>query len=73
MSSQTATPVLETATVFREVNERLRDHAESDRAIFICECNSPDCMGTVELTLAQYELIRSHPGGLVLRPSHEAQ
>jgi hypothetical protein len=64
------TPTLDNATAFRVVNERIRGEADSDQTIFICECNSPDCMGTVELTLGEYEFIRSRPGRLVLRPGH---
>jgi hypothetical protein len=64
------TPTLDNPKAFRVVNERIRGEADSDQAVFICECNSRDCMGTVELTLREYELIRSRPGRLVLRPGH---
>ena len=66
------TSVMNNPAAFREVNERLRNEAETDRAIFICECESPGCTGTVELSLFQYDLIRSDRRSLVLRREHES-
>ena len=63
--------MMKNRAAFREVNERLRNEAEADQAIFICECESPHCMGTVELSLVQYDLIRANRS-LVLRPEHES-
>ena len=53
-------------SMFREVNERLRDLNETFESItrdseFICECANRDCVEHVSMTLAEYERIRSVP------------
>jgi len=62
--------------LFRQVNERLREVAENfslvaERAEFICECGKSDCMEPVELTLGDYERVRSNPRWFVIRPGHQ--
>jgi hypothetical protein len=49
-------------TLFREVNERIRnlDYSVS-RAEFVCECARPDCSETIEMSLQEYEEIRCIP------------
>jgi hypothetical protein len=54
----------------REVNERIRDVADLDVGIFICECGSRDCLCTITLSLDQYGRIRSNPTWFVLKPGH---
>jgi hypothetical protein len=54
----------------REVNERIRDVAELDASVFICECSDVDCFGTLELTLEEYDRIRSVPTWFILTPGH---
>jgi hypothetical protein len=54
----------------REVNERIRDVAELDSSVFICECSDVDCSGTLEVTLEEYDRIRSVPTWFVLTPGH---
>jgi hypothetical protein len=56
--------------LFREVNDRIRDNANLDVAIFMCECGHEDCMSTVALSLEQYKRIRSNATWFVLRPEH---
>jgi hypothetical protein len=56
--------------LLREVNERIRDVADLDVSIFICECGSKDCLGTIALSLEQYERIRSNPAWFFLKPGH---
>src|SRR5215212_10635805 len=51
-------------SLFREVNERLRDVNETFDATahvteFVCECANPECFERVTLTLADYERIRA--------------
>jgi hypothetical protein len=59
---------------FRDANERLKlrlaDLAWNNRVPFICECADADCMEVVELTLADYERVRSR-GAYVLVAGHE--
>jgi hypothetical protein len=46
--------------LWREVNERIRAVAEtSARREFLCECADLDCTQTLNLTVAEYERIRS--------------
>lgn len=62
--------------LFREVNEQVRDLAETFRdgadATFVCECSDADCTEHVRLSLATYESIRADPRRFVLRPGHES-
>jgi hypothetical protein len=54
----------------REVNDRLRDVAELDVSVFICERIDPHCNSTLELSLADYDRIRSVPAWFILTADH---
>ena len=63
--------------LFREVNERIKD--VSGRVVafdgtatleFVCECSEEGCSEPVELTLAEYESIRSEPTHFLVVPGH---
>ena len=56
--------------LFREVNDRIRDGANLDVSIFVCECGYKDCTSTVALSLEEYKRIRSNPRWFVLKPGH---
>lgn len=61
--------------LFRQVNERLREMGEgfsmvSERASFVCECSDAACTEQVELTLADYERVRSHENRFFMLPGH---
>jgi hypothetical protein len=61
--------------LFRRVNERLEEVNDAfnsvvDDAEFVCECASIDCVERVELTLAEYEALRSVPTHFVVKPAH---
>ena len=63
--------------VFREVNERIRElslrlrsDAPTDLISFVCECSASDCHATVELTLAEFERVRSEPAQFVAAVDH---
>jgi hypothetical protein len=62
--------------LFRGVNEKVREvRGESagpeSLVQFICECGRGDCVEQVELTLVEYERVRSEPECFVLKPGHE--
>ena len=65
--------------VFREVNERVEEVAGalalgedgSLLAGFVCECGRSDCTEKIEMTLAQYEGVRSDPRRFAVIPGHE--
>jgi hypothetical protein len=69
--------VAKNQAVFREVNERIRELSErlrsdapTDLVSFVCECSASDCHATVELTLAEYERVRSQPAQFVAAVDH---
>lgn len=60
----------------REVNERIKELNERfDEALtaggnWICECFDPDCAETMELTLGEYEELRTHKNRFAVLPGH---
>jgi hypothetical protein len=62
--------------VFRRVNERLEEVNAAFGSMleggeFVCECADIGCVERIELTLAQYEALRSVPTHFVVKPGHE--
>jgi hypothetical protein len=65
--------------LYREVNERVAGVAEQFIEIegnvspvhFNCECGDPDCTEQIEMTLPDYEHIRSEPNRFVVASGHE--
>jgi hypothetical protein len=69
--------VAKNQAVFREVNERIRELSErlrsdapTDLVSFVCECSAADCHATVELTLVEYDRVRSEPAQFVAAVDH---
>lgn len=63
-------------SLYREVNERLKDLGESfsvvtEETAFVCECGNPDCTEPISLTLNEYERVRSEPTHFVVTKGHE--
>ena len=63
-------------TIFREINERVRDVARSHGTdshgySFFCECANTDCTLQVELTVAEYERVRADGARFFIFPGHE--
>ena len=62
-------------SVMREINERIEAGlwpSNSDSAVFCCECAVLRCTELIELTLSEYEEVRSNPARwFVLVPGHE--
>jgi hypothetical protein len=68
-------------SLFREVNERMQYLAEVNERIgysaegatseFVCECSNTECISTIELTVVEYERVRSNPTWFVIRPDHD--
>jgi len=66
----------ENETVFREVNERLRELGEafslvSEIAEFVCECATLTCTERIQMPLSDYEHIRSHGSWFFIISGHE--
>ena len=62
--------------VFREVNERIEEVAEtleiqSQALGFICECGDANCQRTISMTRPEYEHVRSDARQFAVYPGHE--
>jgi len=62
--------------VFREVNERIENLAETfdlnTQALdLICECGNGSCRERLTMTRAEYEELRSDPHQFAVHPGHE--
>ena len=66
---------MQTEEVFRRANDRIaelaRVHAWRFPVPFLCECSERRCFARVELTLAEYERVRSHPQRYLTAQGHE--
>ena len=68
--------LVETEQRFKHANEGLRKAVQvsvssEQRIPFLCECADDDCLGQVELTLAEYTRIRGNHHRFVTLPGHE--
>lgn len=63
--------------IFRAVNERIEagelPASTSKRIAFCCECARLGCNALVEVTIAEYEQIRSNPRRFLLAVGHEVE
>jgi hypothetical protein len=62
--------------MFREVNERIEDLAETfglgGRPLeLICECGDASCTQQITMTIADYEALRKDPTLFAVYPGHE--
>lgn len=63
-----------TEALFRDVNERIAESAqrfEAEATQFVCECADPNCTHRLEVTLDEYEEVRSDGATFMLVPGHE--
>jgi hypothetical protein len=59
-------------SVFREVNERNEDLAQSASfSAFICECMTESCDESVSMTLEEYEHVRAAGNSFLVLPGHD--
>jgi hypothetical protein len=70
----------ENEALFREINERvsrMRDHTGESRGAadelldFLCECSRQECLEKLQMTVAEYEGVRSAPTDFVVAPGHQ--
>ncbi len=63
--------------VFRSANDQIaemaRKHGWRFSVPFLCECSERRCFTRVELTLEEYEQVRSHPRRYLTLPGHEVE
>ncbi len=62
--------------VFREVNERIEDVAdsvglESQVLDLVCECGNGSCVQRISMSPQEYEVLRSVPNHFAVVPGHE--
>ena len=63
-------------SLYREVNERIEelnkhfDAALEAEAAWVCECADPECGEPMQMTLGEYEELRSHPDRFAVLPGH---
>ena len=75
MASSREQRLVENEELFRRANERLRERAESivepgQSVPFLCECIDEKCMDRLDLTLEDYERVRSDGEHFVIVPGH---
>jgi hypothetical protein len=62
--------------LYRQVNEKIAGLNEAfaellgTRGRWICECAAEDCAEPIEMTLSEYEQLRSHPNRFAVLPGH---
>jgi hypothetical protein len=58
----------------RQVNEAIeRGTREAGSAVFVCECGKLGCTETVELTISEYEEVRSGFERFLVVPGHQME
>ena len=62
-------------SLFREVNERLKEASEEEstgsESEFLCECGDAECTQPISLTLREYEEVRREPTHFAIVPGHQ--
>jgi hypothetical protein len=57
--------------LFREVNERVQDHAADGRIHhYLCECANSDCTFRITMAAGEYEAVRLDPKQFMVLPLH---
>jgi hypothetical protein len=74
-SEQEARELGRRQSLFREVNERIDELAQSfglqDELAIICECASGRCSERIAISQAEYEHVRRAPNHFAVLPGHE--
>jgi hypothetical protein len=75
VSDQQAHEIGRHQSLFREVNERIEELAESlelrDEVPILCECGTPGCNERIVLTEAEYDDLRRIPTHFAVLPGHD--
>ena len=61
-------------TLFRDVNEGIEEGRREREGLvpFVCECGQLGCSAVIEVSLREYESVRSGSRCFVIAPGHEA-
>ena len=57
-------------SLFRTVNDRIRELVSSDAPDFLCECVKLECLQLMQVPIAEYERIRLTPTRFLVKPGH---
>ena len=62
--------------LYRSVNEKIEELSAAFGTItetmsVVCECGDANCVEQIEVSIADYERIRSDPTFFIIRPGHE--
>lgn len=60
--------------MFRAANEAIqvnRDSPPDELLVFLCECSDGACKSDIELTLAEYDSLRTHDRRFAVMGGHE--
>lgn len=76
VSPAVARRIAENESRFRDANERIEEAVLEHEITaftmpFVCECGREECLKTLRLTLAEYELARQEPRFFLCIPGHE--
>jgi hypothetical protein len=75
MASEREERIAQNEALFRIANERMAEWNERERGealeSYFCECASPECTAKVQVSVADYERVRSVPAHFILCPGHE--
>jgi hypothetical protein len=75
VSDQQAHEIGRHQSLFREVNERIEELAETfelrDEVPILCECGTADCNQRIVLTRAEYDDLRRIPTHFAVLPGHD--
>jgi hypothetical protein len=63
--------IVRNEALFREVNERIEQVADTSATEFLCECGDAGCASPIRMTLSDYEHVRANGNRFVVVPSHE--
>jgi hypothetical protein len=65
--------LVENQQTFREANDRFQELASVDpdqRIPFLCECGDLECLGRLEATLSEFEVVHDDPSRYFILPGH---
>jgi hypothetical protein len=63
----------ENQRTFRQANDRFQELASVDqdrRVPFLCECGDIACLGRLEATLSEFEVVHEDPARYFILPGH---
>jgi hypothetical protein len=63
--------IVRNEALFREVNERIEQIADTSQTEFLCECGDAGCATPMRMTLSDYESVRANGHRFAVVPSHE--